>query len=202
MTEITINKQQLDKLWNALEYTRATISPSGNFESKEHPGWVEIHKGRAHQSESFLNDAIDLVNQLKKRTETTNEQILELVKEYFEEGGIRDDGSCSEYYGDDDAFVKFAQEIRKQMLGEILTSLKYSIDMRSDECITHLIKVLKQYAEAKHCYERYKFYDVYDERELDETVEHAEEYATIHFARTLLEQIGEEFEYPCMREKE
>ena len=39
----------------------------------------------------------------------TNEQILELVKEHFTEGGIRDDGSCSEYYGDPDAFVKFAK---------------------------------------------------------------------------------------------
>lgn len=67
--EITITKQQLDNLWNALEYTRATISPSGNFESKEHPGWVEIHKGRAHQSEVFLNDAIDFVNQLKGELE-------------------------------------------------------------------------------------------------------------------------------------
>lgn len=66
MTETTITKQQLDRLWNALEYTRATISPSGNFESKEHPGWVEIHKGRAFQSKSFLSAAIDLVEQLKK----------------------------------------------------------------------------------------------------------------------------------------
>ena len=41
----------------------------------------------------------------------TDEQILELVKEHFKEGGIRDDGSCSEYYGDLDAFVKFAKEI-------------------------------------------------------------------------------------------
>jgi hypothetical protein len=39
----------------------------------------------------------------------TTEEILELVKEHFEEGGIQDDGSCSEYYGDPDAFVKFAQ---------------------------------------------------------------------------------------------
>ena len=31
----------------------------------------------------------------------TNEQILELVRFHFEEGGIRDDGSCSEYYGDE-----------------------------------------------------------------------------------------------------
>lgn len=38
----------------------------------------------------------------------TEEQILQLVKEYFQEGGLRDDGSCSEYYGDPDAFVKFA----------------------------------------------------------------------------------------------
>ena len=39
----------------------------------------------------------------------TNEQILELVKEYFKEGGIQDDGSCSEYYGETDAFLKFAK---------------------------------------------------------------------------------------------
>jgi len=30
-------------------------------------------------------------------------EILQLVKEHFQEGGIRDDGSCSEYYGDFDA---------------------------------------------------------------------------------------------------
>ena len=43
----------------------------------------------------------------------TEEQILKLVKKYFNEGGIRDDGSCSEYYGDPDAFVKFAEVIRE-----------------------------------------------------------------------------------------
>lgn len=41
----------------------------------------------------------------------TNEQILQLVKKYFQEGGLRDGGSCSEYYGDPDAFVKFAREM-------------------------------------------------------------------------------------------
>ena len=40
----------------------------------------------------------------------TKEQILQLVKEHFQEGGVRDDGSCSEYYGDTDAFVKFYRE--------------------------------------------------------------------------------------------
>lgn len=39
----------------------------------------------------------------------TDEQILEFVKEHFTEGGIQDDGSCSEYYGDPDAFLKFAK---------------------------------------------------------------------------------------------
>ena len=37
----------------------------------------------------------------------TKDEILQLVKEYFQEGGVRDDGSCAEYYGDLDAFVKF-----------------------------------------------------------------------------------------------
>ena len=41
----------------------------------------------------------------------TKDEILQLVKEHFKEGGIRDDGSCSEYYGDLDAFVKFAEAI-------------------------------------------------------------------------------------------
>jgi hypothetical protein len=74
--------------------------------------------------------------------------------------------------------------------------------MTDTEKLTHLLKVLKSYAEHKHCYERDKFYDVYDERDLGETVEHAEEYATIHFARTLLEQIGVEYENPVMKEND
>ena len=41
----------------------------------------------------------------------TEEQILTLVKEHFEVGGIRDDGSSSEYYGTPDAFLKFAREM-------------------------------------------------------------------------------------------
>ena len=38
----------------------------------------------------------------------TDEQIFELVKEHFKEGGVHDDGSCSEWWGETDAFVKFA----------------------------------------------------------------------------------------------
>jgi len=70
--------------------------------------------------------------------------------------------------------------------------------MNDTEKLLFLIRVLKKYAESKHCYDRDKFYDVYDERELGETVEQAEEYAEILFARTLLEQIGETFEYPIL----
>ena len=48
----------------------------------------------------------------------SEEQILKLVKEHFQEGGVRDDGSCAEYYGDPDAFVKFAQEIYDKDYGD------------------------------------------------------------------------------------
>ena len=41
----------------------------------------------------------------------TDEQILQLVKKYFKVGGIRDDGSSSEYYGTPDIFLKFAREM-------------------------------------------------------------------------------------------
>ena len=73
--------------------------------------------------------------------------------------------------------------------------------MTDAEKLLFLIRVLKQYAERENCYDRDKFYDVYNERDISEIVDHAEQYAEILFARTLLEQIGETFEYPCM-EKE
>jgi hypothetical protein len=50
-TETTITKEQLDKLWNALEYTLDCFS---------------INKGRAYQSYEYLKKSIDIVNQLKK----------------------------------------------------------------------------------------------------------------------------------------
>jgi hypothetical protein len=50
----------------------------------------------------------------------TNEQILELVRFHFEEGGIRDDGSCSEYFGTPKDFIEFAQQIRRDTLYEVI----------------------------------------------------------------------------------
>ena len=41
------------------------------------------------------------------------QEILKLVREHFKGGGVCDDGSCTEYYGDPDAFVKFAQAIHE-----------------------------------------------------------------------------------------
>jgi hypothetical protein len=43
----------------------------------------------------------------------TDEQILSLVKEYFNAAGVRDDGSSSEYCGTPDTFLKFARAIYK-----------------------------------------------------------------------------------------
>lgn len=54
------------------------------------------------------------------------QEILKLVRKHFKGGGVCDDCSCTEYYGDVDAFVKFAQimynkgqeeEIRRQKTG-------------------------------------------------------------------------------------
>ncbi len=54
----------------------------------------------------------------------TNEEILELVRFHFEEGGLRDDGSCSEYFGTPENFIEFAQQIRKETINEILSAIK------------------------------------------------------------------------------
>jgi hypothetical protein len=61
----TITKEQLDELWNAIEYTRGTISHFPE-RSAEKPDWVLVHHGRASQSRAFLNKAIEIVNQLKR----------------------------------------------------------------------------------------------------------------------------------------
>ena len=61
----------------------------------------------------------------------TDAQILELVQEHFEVGGIRDDGSCSEYYGNFDAFLKFARAIREDGYNEGWESGNVSTKMNS-----------------------------------------------------------------------
>ena len=63
----TITKEQLDELWNAIEYTRATIGPGCTLESKQDPEWgILIHTARTYSSRNFLDQALDLVQQLRK----------------------------------------------------------------------------------------------------------------------------------------
>ena len=62
---------------------------------------------------------------------TDEQQILKLVQEHFEVGGIRDDGSCSEYYGNFDAFLKFARAIREDGYNEGWESGNVSTKMNS-----------------------------------------------------------------------
>lgn len=43
----------------------------------------------------------------------TNEKIITLLKQYFQEGGIRDDGGCCEWFATTDAVLKFALAIHE-----------------------------------------------------------------------------------------
>ena len=75
--------------------------------------------------------------------------------------------------------------------------------MTNEEKLTLLLKVLKEYAEVKHCYEGL-FGDDYTPSagSYDDAFAEGIDYGEIHLARTLLEQIGEKFEYPCMKEND
>ena len=44
----------------------------------------------------------------------TEDEILELVRFHFQEGGVRDDGSSSEYYGTAKDFIVFARAIYEE----------------------------------------------------------------------------------------
>ena len=75
--------------------------------------------------------------------------------------------------------------------------------MTDTEKLTLLLKVLKEYAEAKHCYNDNEYYDAdFPDYPPEMIFDDGIDYGEITFARTLLEQIGEKFEYPCMSEEE
>lgn len=65
--------------------------------------------------------------------------------------------------------------------------------MTDEQKLTLLIGVLKTYAEKKHFGEVYSFIP-------EDGFDDGADYGEITFARTLLEQIGVEFEYPVMKE--
>ena len=68
----TITEEQLDRLWNSLEYTLGTIGTRCLFESESNPEYVEIHRGRAVQSRHCLVNAKFIVNKLLKEIESKN----------------------------------------------------------------------------------------------------------------------------------
>lgn len=74
--------------------------------------------------------------------------------------------------------------------------------MTDTEKLTLLLKVLKQYAEAKHCYNMEG--DDYTPSAIsyDVAFDDGVDYGEITFARTLLEQIGVEYENPVMKEND
>ena len=65
-----------------------------------------------------------------------------------------------------------------------------------------LLKVLKTYAEAKHCYDREGDDYTPSRDSYDTAFDDGSEFGEILLARTLLEQIGVEFEYPVMKEND
>jgi hypothetical protein len=73
--------------------------------------------------------------------------------------------------------------------------------LSDEQKLTLLLGVLKTYAEMKHCYDREEDSYEYPPHNWDAFYDGVD-YGEISFARTLLEQIGENFEYPCMREEE
>lgn len=73
--------------------------------------------------------------------------------------------------------------------------------MTDTEQLTFLLKVLKKYAEREHCYEYEKDYTP-SAGSYDNAFDDGSDFGEILFARTLLEQIGVEFEYPVMKEND
>ena len=73
--------------------------------------------------------------------------------------------------------------------------------MSNEEKLTLLLGVLKTYAEQKHCYDREEDSYDYPPHKWD-VFEDGADYGEISFARTLLEQIGVEYEHPVMKEND
>jgi hypothetical protein len=71
--------------------------------------------------------------------------------------------------------------------------------MTDTEKLNLLINKLKEYAEAKHCYDVYGDDYTPSAGSYDNAFDDGADYGEILFARTLLESLGEMFEYPCVK---
>lgn len=60
------NKENLERLKNAVVYTGATISPGNITKSKEKHEYVLVHGGRVNQSYNFLREAQEIINIMSK----------------------------------------------------------------------------------------------------------------------------------------
>jgi hypothetical protein len=74
--------------------------------------------------------------------------------------------------------------------------------MTDTEKYEHLLKVLKEYAEKKHCYDKYGDFYYATNQPQSRIFDDGSEYGEILFARTLLEQIGVKLEYPCEKKND
>ena len=75
--------------------------------------------------------------------------------------------------------------------------------MTDSEILTLLIKVLKEYAEREHCYDRKgDDYNPNSYTHCDDAFDDGSEFGEILFARTLLEQMGVKFENPVMKKND
>jgi len=54
----------------------------------------------------------------------TDAEILEMVEDYFKVGGIRDDGSYSEFYTTAKDIIHFYKQVRRDALYEVISILK------------------------------------------------------------------------------
>lgn len=69
----------------------------------------------------------------------TDAEILEMVKDYFKVGGIRDDGSSSEYYGTIKDFINFSKQVRRDALYEVISILKNVPNPEANRAAIHRI---------------------------------------------------------------
>ena len=74
--------------------------------------------------------------------------------------------------------------------------------MTDEQKLTLLLKVLKEVAETPHCYNREHNNYSPSRDSYDTAFDDGAEWGEITFARTLLEQIGVEFEYPYFEEND
>jgi hypothetical protein len=71
---VTLTRQELDRIWTALDYTRATIGRGNAFDTSQ-PDWVRVHKGRAFQASSYLETAQKIVEGKLRNPQTQMQEV-------------------------------------------------------------------------------------------------------------------------------